>query len=102
VDRQHPHDTVDIDMASFRPSAATWIVVVAWDRDEGEFRDECLVIPSVEVDRIREPYRGHLRFPFAPLSGRSGRLDPYRHPLENLGGIVAEETDSKHRSSFEG
>ena len=92
VDRRHPHDTVDIDMASFRPSASTWIVVVAWDRDVGEFRDECLMIPSMEVDRIREPYRGHLRFPYAPRSGRPGRLDPYRRPLNRLGGIVAELT----------
>jgi hypothetical protein len=94
VDRRHLHDTVDIDMTSFRPSATTWIVVVAWDRDEGEFRDECLVIPSVGVDRIREPDRGHLRFPYAPQSGRPGRLDPYRRPLEKLGGIVAELTNS--------
>ena len=94
VDRKHPHDTVDIDMASFRPSAATWIVVVAWDRDEGKFRDECLIIPSMEAEGIREPYRGHLRFPFAPRSGRPGRLDPYRRPLNKLGGIVAELTNS--------
>ena len=94
VDRKHLHDTVDIDMASFRPSATTWIVVVAWDRDVGEFRDECLVIPSMEVNRIREPYRGHLRFPYAPQSGRPGRLDPYRRPLNRLGGIVAGLTNS--------
>jgi hypothetical protein len=89
-DRRHPRDTVDIDLASFRPSATTWIVVAAWDRDQGRFSDECLVIPSTEVDRITEPYRGHLRFPFYPHSGRPGRLDSYRRPLDKLGPIVAD------------
>ncbi len=93
VDRRHPRDTVDIDLISFRPAATTWIAVVAWDRDQGEFSDECLVIPSMEVDRIAEPYRGHLRFPFYPRSGRPGRLDSYRRPLDKLGRIVAELTD---------
>lgn len=92
VDRRHPRDTVDIDLKSFRPSVTTWIVVVAWDRDQGAFGDECLVIPSMEVDRIAEPYRGHLRFPFYPGSGRPGRLDSYRRRLDKLGSIVAELT----------
>ena len=92
VDRRHPRDTVDIDLKSFRPSVTTWIVVVAWDREQGAFGDECLVIPSMEVDRIAEPYRGHLRFPFYPGSGRPGRLDSYRRRLDKLGAVVAELT----------
>jgi hypothetical protein len=90
VDRRHLHDTVDIDMASFRPSDTTWVVVAAWDREQLRFKDECLVIPSTEVDRIVEPYRGHVRFPFMPGSDRPGRLDPYRRLLTNLGRIVAD------------
>jgi len=92
VDRQHPEGTIDIDMASFRPSATTWVVGVAWDRDARRFRDECLVIPSFEVDRIVSPYRGHLRFPFFPDSPRKwGRLTPYRRPLADLGKLMAAE-----------
>ncbi|HVS49948.1 MAG TPA: hypothetical protein VHJ99_13755, partial [Candidatus Dormibacteraeota bacterium] len=30
TDKRHPHNTVDIDLASFRPAADVWIVVVAW------------------------------------------------------------------------
>ena len=91
LDRRHRHGTVDIDLASFRPGPAVWVVVVAWDRDERGFRDECLVIPSLEVDRISAPYRGHLRFPFFPSSGKPGRLDPYRRRLAEMGGIVTSE-----------
>jgi hypothetical protein len=92
VDSRHPQGTVDIDLASFSSSATTWIVVVAWDRDEATFRSECLVIPSLEVGRIVAPYRGHLRFPYTPQSGRPGRLESYRRPLNELGSIVAELT----------
>jgi hypothetical protein len=90
VDRKHRSDTIDIDLASFRPSPTTWVVGVAWDRDEKRFRDECLVIPSLEVDRIVTPYRGHLRFPFYPDSPRKwGRLTPYRRALASLGELMA-------------
>ena len=90
VDREHESGTIDIDLASFRPSAATWVVGVAWDRDAKRFRDECLVIPSLEMDRIVTPYRGHLRFPYFPDSPRKwGRLTPYRRPLADLGQLIA-------------
>jgi hypothetical protein len=88
VDRRHPFDTIDIDLASFRPSPTTWVVGVAWDRDAKTFRSECLVIASLEVGQIIPPYRGHLRFPFNP-DGGWGRLAPYRQPLAGLGQLMA-------------
>jgi hypothetical protein len=94
VDKRHLHNTVDIDLASFRPSPQVWVVVVAWDRDRKAFRDECLVIPSMEAERAIPAYRGHLVFPFAPGSGKPGRLDPFRRPLADLGNIVESELDS--------
>jgi len=94
VDERHPHNSVDIDLASFRPSANVWIVVVAWDRDRKAFRDECLVIPSMEAARVIPAYRGHLVFPFAPGSAKTSRLDPYRRPLADLGAIVQAELGS--------
>jgi hypothetical protein len=92
VDRQHRNGTIDINLASFHPSLTTWVVAVAWDRDAGCFRDECLAIPSLEIGRIAPPYRGHLRFPFFPNSpSKWGRLTPYRRPLANLGELMAEK-----------
>jgi hypothetical protein len=92
VNRLHPSGTIDFDLASFRPSASTWIVGVAWDRDAKRFRDQCLVIPSLEIGRIIPPYRGHLRFPFFPNSpSKWGRLTPYRRPLADLGELMAEK-----------
>ncbi len=90
VDGKHPNGTIDIDLASFRPSPTTWIVAVAWDRNATSFRDECLVIPSLEVGQIVPPYRGHLRFPYHPDSPlRWGRLTSYRRPLAELGRLIA-------------
>ncbi len=91
VDKRHLHNTVDIDLASFRPSPQVWVVVVAWDRDRKAFRDECLVVPSMVAARVIPAYRGHLVFPFAPDSGKPTRLDPYRRPLTQLGSIVESE-----------
>ena len=91
VDKRHPHNTVDIDLASFRPSANVWVAAVAWDRDRKAFCDECLVIPSMDVARVIPAYRGHLVFPFAPGSTKPTRLDPYRRPLADLGAIVQTE-----------
>ena len=88
VDKRHPRDTVDIDMRSFRPSATTSIVVVAWDRDEEAFRDQCLLIPSLEVGQIAAVTRGHLRFAFNPQPEHAGKLDSYRRRLDQLGSIV--------------
>jgi hypothetical protein len=92
VDKRHPRDTVDIDMTSFRPSATTSIVVVAWDRDDETFRDQCLLIPSLEVGRIAAVTRGHLRFAFNPRPEHTGKLDSYRRPLDELGRITVEQT----------
>jgi hypothetical protein len=94
VDKRHLHNTVDIDLASFRPSPHVWVVVVAWDRDRKAFRDECLVVPSIDAEGIIPAYRGHLVFPFAPDSGKPTRLDPYRRPLSQLGGIVESKLNS--------
>ncbi len=92
VDKRHPHDTVDIDMTSFRPSTTTSIVVVAWDRDDAAFCEQCLLIPSLEVGRIAAVTRGHLRFAFNPRPQHAGKLDSYRRPLEELGRITVEQT----------
>jgi len=92
VDKRHSQNTIDIDMASFRPSETTSIVVVAWDRDEDTFRDQCLLIPSLEVGRIAEVKRGHLRFAFNPRPEHPGKLDSYRRPLDELGRITVEQT----------
>ncbi len=90
IDHRHPSDTIDIDLASFRPSPTTWVVGVAWDRDTKTFRNECLVIPSLEVGRFVPPYRGHLRFPYNPDGPHTwGRLAPYRRPLAELGQLMA-------------
>ena len=54
VDKRHPHDTVDVDMVSFRLSVATTVGSLAWGRDTGAFCDQCLMIPSLEIGKIAQ------------------------------------------------
>lgn len=88
VGKSHPHNSVDIDLASFRPASDVLVAVVAWDRDRTAFREECLVIPSLEAERIAPPDGGHVRFPYSPGSGKPGRLD-------RLGRIVESELSDR-------
>ena len=89
-------------MVSFRPSATTTVVVVAWDRDKAAFCDQCLLIPSMEVGQIAAVTRGHLRFAFNPHPDHAGKLDPLptaagrarphyggTDPIANPSGVVA-------------
>jgi hypothetical protein len=90
VDAEHPSATVAVRQLSFRPAPSTYFVVLAWQREEGRFHEECLVIPSEELPSIagRDVY-GHLKFEFHPGSATKGRLDEYRYPLLTLPSVIA-------------
>jgi hypothetical protein len=77
--------TVDVYSSSFRPSPTTYIVVLAWLRDESRFHEECLVIPSTELRSLaKDDGYGHLSFDFRPGAGSDDRLVTYRAPLTEL------------------
>ena len=80
VDATNPRATVSFLASSFRPAPTTWIVVLAWLREEKRFHDECLVIPSTELRGICGPSvrNGHLNFDWHPGSAVSGHLDQFR------------------------
>jgi hypothetical protein len=86
LDRLHADSSVSIARPSFRPSATTWLVVLAWLREEERFHQECLVIPSLLVEEVAHVDGEHLRFDYHPGSRGHGRLDPFRAPLADLGG----------------
>lgn len=61
------------------------MAVLAWQRDQRHFLDECLVIPSEDVPRFAgEDAYGHFRFEFHPGSSTDGRLDAYRRNVQDL------------------
>lgn len=85
VDAAHPGATVSVRASSFRPSPTTYIVVLAWRRDEGTFHEECLVMPSEDLREVAgEDSYGHLKLDFHPGAQTKGRLDRYRTRLEAL------------------
>jgi hypothetical protein len=85
VDEARLRATVNVRASSFRPAPSTYIVVLAWLRDQSRFDDDCLLIPSLElVDIARDDSYGHLSFDWHLSSGTPSLLDKYRHPLKDL------------------
>ncbi len=82
VGRDRPRATVNVYGSSFRPSPTTYFVVVAWLRDEARFHQECLLIPSLEIQGLAtDDGSGHLSFDFHPGSSDPTRADVYKRQL---------------------
>jgi hypothetical protein len=86
IDAANPAATVSVLASSFRPSPTTFIVVLAWQKDERRFHDECLLIPSDDLRSLCEPSElgGHLSFDWHPVSRVQTQLDRYRAPTSAL------------------
>jgi len=84
VTRDRPRATVDVHASSFRAASTTYFVVLGWLRDEDRFGDECLLIPSVDIEKIgRSDGDGHISFEFH-TGTQGGAVDEYRQPLNAL------------------
>jgi len=81
VSRARMRAAVHIYAPSFRPSPTTYVVVLAWHRDERRFEGECLLIPSEEVSGLCGPpdSHEHLSFEWHPGSDTTTRLTSYRY-----------------------
>jgi hypothetical protein len=68
VSRSRMRAAIHIYAQSFRSSPTTYVVVLAWHRDENRFDDECLLIPSAKVNQLCGPpdSHGHLNFDWHP------------------------------------
>jgi hypothetical protein len=86
VDAAHPTARINIRAASFRPSPTTYFVVLAWQRGENRFQEECLLIPSEEMRTMCQPGEldGHLKFDWLPGSVAESRLNPFRIPIHKM------------------
>lgn len=89
VESSRPSATVAVRESSFRPAPTTYFTVLAWVRDEDRFHEECLLIPSEELQSIaaRDAY-GHLKFEFHPGSAKQGRLDAFRKATADLPVVI--------------
>ncbi|HEY1456812.1 MAG TPA: hypothetical protein VGG31_09965 [Candidatus Dormibacteraeota bacterium] len=90
IDSSHPTGAVMVLASSFRPSPTTYLVVLAWLRDEARFHEQCLLIPSEELSALAQPNEseGHLRIEWTPGSRSPGRLDAHRRRLADLNADV--------------
>lgn len=89
IDRSRSHATVNVRASSFRPSPTTFFTVLAWLRDKSQFHEECLMIPSMELQEfLRDDGSGHLEFVWHPGSTAESHLNSYRTPLIAMRGVV--------------
>jgi hypothetical protein len=85
VDASRLRATVNSLASSFRRAPTTYIVVLAWRRDQSRFHEECLLIPSVELVNIaRDDGYGHLSFDWHLGSRPPSLVDKYCHALKDL------------------
>jgi hypothetical protein len=85
IDATHPAATVTARASSLQTAPSTYFVVLAWQRDERRFLDDCLLVPSEKLrDIAREDAYGHVKFEFRPGSAAYGHLDQFRRRLPEL------------------
>jgi hypothetical protein len=85
VDADRMRATVNVYGPSFRPAPSTFIVVLAWLRDQSRFHDDCLLIPTVElVDIAHDDGNGHLAFDWLPRSATPDPFAKYRVSINAL------------------
>lgn len=86
--------TVNVYRPSFRPATTTYIVVLAWHRDQSRFHGECLLIPSVELVGIaNDDGYGHLSFDWPTGSKTRSRIDEYGVLLSDVRTRILELTN---------
>jgi hypothetical protein len=91
VDADRMRATVNVYRPSFRPAQTTFIVVLAWLRDQSRFHDDCLLVPSIElVDIAHDDGNGHLAFDWLPGSATPDPFAKYRVSINDLRTRVTE------------
>lgn len=65
-------------------------MVLSWLWAERAFHEECLFIPSVEIERMVRVDGIHGAFDWLPGAADRSRADPWRRPLSELAGLVLE------------
>lgn len=87
-DPEHLEERVYLRRSSFRARPTTHVCVLSWDRAAGRFEDDCLLIPSKDIEGLARVEGEWLVLELQPGSAHHRRLDGYRTPLASLGGAV--------------
>lgn len=73
---------------SFTAAATTCLVMLAWLPEAGRFHESCLLVPTLELDRVASVDGRAWEIVFDPDSSRRTKLDPYRVRLADLAQLV--------------
>jgi hypothetical protein len=84
--------TVNVHMASLRPSKTTWFVIFAAAEPDSPFEESCAVVPSLAVAEHLSGGALHGELPVH--RGAGGWLAPWRVPLAELGSRLAQVASS--------
>lgn len=87
-DQELAEDRVYLRRSSFRSAPTTYVCVLGWDRAAGHFGNDCLLIPSADIEGLTRVEGEWLVLEFQPASAHHRRLDTYRTELASLGGVV--------------
>ena len=63
-------------------------MVLAWLWAERAFHEECLFIPSLEIEGMVRVDGIHGAFDWLPGGDHQARVDPWRRPLSEIAGLV--------------
>ena len=81
---------IHVRKSTFVPAATTLVAGLAWLPDEGRFADECLLVPTERFAEVAVDGGDRWVVNFHPNSPQPTVLDPYRHPLRELGVLVGQ------------
>jgi hypothetical protein len=83
-DPTHLENRVYVRRSSFRPASSTFICVLAWAREARRFGEECLLIPSLEIEEVTRVEGAWLVLELEPGSVRHRRLQAYGVAVASL------------------
>jgi hypothetical protein len=90
----HGEAELHVRKSTFVASEFSYIVGLAWLPAIGRFADECLVIPTRQLESVAIDGGDLLVLFFHPESPMPTALDPYRQPLSSLGALIARVTEA--------
>ena len=93
-DAANVENRVYVRRSSFRAAPTTYVCVLGWDRDASRFADDCLVIPSGDIEALARIEGAFLVLEVEPGSKRHRRLDTYRLSLADLGPAILSRSGS--------
>ena len=88
TDRIHGEAHFHLQKATLSESPSTWMIGMIWLADLQRFHEQCLFIPARDIPKIGVDDGQGIKINFQPTSTRKTVVDPYRHELADLAGVV--------------